>query len=156
MVRVQKFLWFFILSGFLFTVNSKYCFNSWCCILDYFILNCKLWDNFLISMIIHILIISYILIFCRNFELIFEFMALKRAPICGRNVCLAFFFWLIFNIQNQLKTYKIQLQLILVLSKSKIVDSTYKLVILKIHRTAVVFDCVLSVCHEAFVHAPPF
>ena len=34
------------------------------------------------------------------------------------------------------------------------VDSTYKLVILKIHRTAVVFDRVLSVRHEAFVHAP--
>ena len=29
--------------------------------------------------------------FYRNFELIFEFMALKRAPICGRNVCLSFF-----------------------------------------------------------------
>ena len=29
--------------------------------------------------------------FYRNLELIFEFMALKRAPICGRNVCLAFF-----------------------------------------------------------------
>ena len=27
----------------------------------------------------------------RNVELIFEFMALKRAPICGRNVCLSFF-----------------------------------------------------------------
>ena len=26
-----------------------------------------------------------------NFELIFEFMALKRALICGRNVCFAFF-----------------------------------------------------------------
>ena len=47
-----------------------------------------------------------------------------------------------------------QLQFILVLSKSKIVDSIYKLVIVKIHRTAVVFDCVLSVRHEAFVHAP--
>ena len=47
-----------------------------------------------------------------------------------------------------------QLQFILVLSRSKIVDYTYKLVILKIHRTAVVFDCVLSVHHEAFVHAP--
>ena len=43
---------------------------------------------------------------------------------------------IIFNIQNQLKTYEIQLQFILVLSESKIVDSTYKLVILKIHRTA--------------------
>ena len=64
---------------------------KWCCILDYFILNCKLWDKFLISMIILILIISYILMFYRNFELIFEFMALKRAPICGRNVCLSFF-----------------------------------------------------------------
>ena len=60
----------------------------------------------------------------------------------------------IFNDENQLKSYKIQLQFILVLSKSKVVDSTYKLVILKIHRTAVVFDCVLSVRHEAFVHAP--
>ena len=58
---------------------------------------------------------------------------------------------IIFNHQNQLKTYKIQLQFILVLSKSKIVDYTYKLVILKIHRTAVVFDCVLCVRHEAFV-----
>ena len=91
---MQTFLCFFILSGFfLFTVNSKYFFNSWCCILDYFILNCKLWGKFLISMIILILIISYILIFYRNFELIFEFMALKRAPICGRNVCLSLFFW---------------------------------------------------------------
>ena len=53
---------------------------------------------------------------------------------------------IILNNQNQLKTYKIQLQFILVLSKSKIVDYTYKLVILKIHRTAVVFDSVLSVC----------
>ena len=35
--------------------------------------------------------IFYILIFHRNFELIFEFMALKTAPICGRNVCLSFF-----------------------------------------------------------------
>ena len=61
---------------------------------------------------------------------------------------------IIFNIQNQLKTYKIQLQFILVHSNSKIVDSTYKLVFLKIHRTAVVFDRVLSVRHEAFVHAP--
>ena len=57
---------------------------------------------------------------------------------------------IIFNNQNQLKTYEIQLQFILVLSKSKIVDYTYKLVILKIHRTAVVFDCVLSVRHEGF------
>ena len=88
-----NFYCFFILSGFfLFTVNSKYFFNSWCCILDYFILNCKLWDKFLIPMIIFISIISYIQIFYRNFELIFEFMALKRAPICGRNVCLSFFF----------------------------------------------------------------
>ena len=47
---------------------------------------------------------------------------------------------IIFNDQNQLKTYKIQLQFNLALSKSKIVESTYKLVILKIHRTAVVFD----------------
>ena len=59
-----------------------------------------------------------------------------------------------YNNQNQLKTYKIQLQFILVLSKSKIVNYTYKLVILKIHRTPVVFDCVLSVRHEAFIHAP--
>ena len=61
---------------------------------------------------------------------------------------------IIFDIQNQLNTYKIQLQFILVLSKSRIVDFTYKLVILKIHRTAVVFNCVLSVRYEAFVHAP--
>ena len=47
---------------------------------------------------------------------------------------------IIFNNQNQLKTYKIQLQFILVLYKSKKVDSTYKLLILKIHRSAVVFD----------------
>ena len=60
---------------------------------------------------------------------------------------------IIFNIQNQLNICKIQLQFMLVLSESKIVDSTYKLVILKIHRTAVVIDCVLSVRHEAFVHA---
>ena len=60
---------------------------------------------------------------------------------------------IIFNNQNQLKTYKIQLQFILVLSKSKIVDSTYKLVILNIHRTAVVFRRVSSVLHEALVHA---
>ena len=61
---------------------------------------------------------------------------------------------IIFNNQNQLKTYKIQLQFILVLSKSKLVISTYKIVILKIHRTAVMFDCVLSVRHETFVHTP--
>ena len=73
-------------------VNSKYFFNSWCCILDYFILNCKLWDKFLNSTIILNFIISYILMFYKYFELIFEFMALKRAPICGRNVCLSFFF----------------------------------------------------------------
>ena len=91
-LRMKFFLCFFILSGFLFTVNSKYFFNSWCCILEYSILNCKLWNKFLISMIILILIISYILIFYRNFELIFEFMALRRAPICGRNVCLSLFF----------------------------------------------------------------
>ena len=42
----------------------------------------------------------------------------------------------------------------LVLSKSIIVDSTFKLMISNIHRTAVVFDRVLSVRHEAFVHAP--
>ena len=47
---------------------------------------------------------------------------------------------IIFNNQNQLKTYKIQLQFILILCKSNIVNSTYKLVILKIHRAAVVFD----------------
>ena len=61
---------------------------------------------------------------------------------------------IIFNNQNQLKTYKIQLQFTLVLSTFKIVDYTHKLVVLKIHRTPVVFDCVLSVRHEAFVHAP--
>ena len=61
---------------------------------------------------------------------------------------------IIFNNQNQLKTYKIQLQFILVLFKSKIVDYTYELVILKIHRSPVVFDCVLSVRHGAFVHDP--
>ena len=42
-------------------------------------------------MIIFILIISYIPIFYSNFELIFEFMALRRAPVCGRNACLSFF-----------------------------------------------------------------
>ena len=61
---------------------------------------------------------------------------------------------IIFNYQNQLKTYKIQLQFILVISKSKVVDFNYKLVILKIHRTTVVFDRVLYVRHEAFVYAP--
>ena len=60
---------------------------------------------------------------------------------------------IIFNNQNQLKIYKIQLKFILVFPKSEIVDSTYKLVILKIHRTAVVFDCVLSVHYETFVNA---
>ena len=50
-VRVQNVLYYFILSGFLFTLNFKYFFNSWCYILDYFILNCKLWDKFLFSMI---------------------------------------------------------------------------------------------------------
>ena len=49
---------------------------------------------------------------------------------------------IIFNNRNQLKTYKIELQFILVLSKLKIVDSTYKLVILIIYLTAVVFDRV--------------
>ena len=49
------------------------------------------YDKFLNSMIILILIISYTLMFYRNFELIFGFMALKRAPICGWNVCLSFF-----------------------------------------------------------------
>ena len=95
-----KFFMFFHLFGFLLTVISKYFFNSWCCILDY-ILNCKLWDKFLNSMKILILIISYILMFYRNFKLIFEFMALKRAPICGQNVCLAFFLGIfISNIDN--------------------------------------------------------
>ena len=61
---------------------------------------------------------------------------------------------IIFNNQNQLKPYKIQLKFILILSKSKIVASSYKLAILKIHRTAVVFYCALFVRHEAFVHAP--
>ena len=61
---------------------------------------------------------------------------------------------IIFNNQNQLKTYKIQLQFILVLSKSKIMDFTYKLVTLKIHRAAVEVDRVLSVRHEAFARAP--
>ena len=64
---------------------------------------------------------------------------------------------IIFNNQNQLKTYEIRSQFILILFKSKIVDSTYKLVIVKIHRTAVVvFYCVLSVRHKAFVHAPQY
>ena len=54
---------------------------------------------------------------------------------------------IIFNNQSQLKTYKIQLQFILVLYESKIVDSTYKQVILNIHRTAVVFDRVMSARH---------
>ena len=61
---------------------------------------------------------------------------------------------IIFNNPNQFKTCKIQLQFILVLSKSKIVDYTYKLMVLKIHRTPVVFDRVLSVRDKAFVHAP--
>ena len=56
---------------------------------------------------------------------------------------------IIFNNQNEFKAYKIQLKFILVLSKSKIVDSTYKLVILQIHRIVVVFDRVLSVRDEA-------
>ena len=86
-ITLLYFLFFSILSGFYPVLSGFYFFNSWCCILDYFSLNCKLWDKFLISMIILILIISYILIFYRNFELIFEFMALKRAPRCGRNVC---------------------------------------------------------------------
>ena len=42
-------------------------------------------------MIIRSLIISYILMFYRNLELNFGLMVLKRAPICGRNVCLSFF-----------------------------------------------------------------
>ena len=61
------------------------------CIPDCSILICKLCNKFLIFMPFLILIISYILIFKWNFELIFLFMALKRAPICGRNVCLTFY-----------------------------------------------------------------
>ena len=57
----------------------------------------------------------------------------------------------IFNNQNQLKTHKIHLQVILVLSEYKIVDSIYKLMILKIHHTAVMFDRVLSVRYEACI-----
>ena len=90
--NIKEFWKCFIFPVFFFTGNSKYFSNSWCCILNYFILNWKLWDKFLNSMMILILIISYILMFYRNLELIFEFMALKRAPICGRNVSLAFFF----------------------------------------------------------------
>ena len=86
----EKSVIFFHSIRFLFIVKLKFFFNSWCSILDYFILNCKLWDKFLISMIIFLLIL-YILNFYWNFEWIFEFMALKRAPICGRNVCLFFF-----------------------------------------------------------------
>ena len=60
-----------------------------------------------------------------------------------------------FRALNRLLHPAAQLKFILViLSKSKIVDYTYKLVILKIHRTAVLFGRVLSVHHEAFVHAP--
>ena len=83
-VHVQNFLCFFIYPVF---------YSQWT-VKNFSIRDgaCKLWDKFLISMIILILIISYILMFYRNFESIFEFMALKRAPICGRNVCLAFFF----------------------------------------------------------------
>ena len=51
---------FFILSGFSYAVNSTYFINLCCCILDFFILNCKWWDKFLSSMIILILIISYV------------------------------------------------------------------------------------------------
>ena len=84
-------------SGSFFIVNYEYFFNSWCCILDSFILNCKLWDKFFNLMIILILILP----FYRNFEWIFEFMALKRAPICGRNVCLAFCLSIfLFNSEN--------------------------------------------------------
>ena len=50
---------------------------------------------------------------------------------------------IIFNNQNQLKTYKIQLQFILVLSKSRIVDSIYKLVILKF---IVLQSCLIVFC----------
>ena len=67
-----KFLCCFLFSGFfLYTVNSTYFSNLCCCILDYFILNCRLWDKFLSSMIILILIISYILVFYTNFKLFF-------------------------------------------------------------------------------------
>ena len=38
-----------------------------------------------------IFIISYILIIYRKFKIIFYLMALKRAPICIRNVCLSYF-----------------------------------------------------------------
>ena len=51
---------------------------------------------------------------------------------------------IIFNNQNQLKTYKIQLQFTLALSKSKLVDSTYTLVILKIHRTFFIYNYLRS------------
>ena len=51
------------------------------------------------------MMIFYILILYWNFELIFEFMALKRAPICGQNVCL-FFFLSIFKSNNNLNQRK--------------------------------------------------
>ena len=57
------------------------------CILDCFILNYKLWDKFLSFMIF---IISYISIFYRNVEIIFQFMTLKRATTSSWNVWLPF------------------------------------------------------------------
>ena len=48
---------------------------------------------------------------------------------------------IILNNKNQLETYKIQLKFILVISKSKIVHSTYKLVILKLHHCSRVLSC---------------
>ena len=51
------------------------------------------------------LIIFYIVILYRNFELIFEFMAMKRAPICDRNVCLSFFLR-IFKCNNNFNQWK--------------------------------------------------
>ena len=74
------------------TVNSKYFSISWCCILDYFILNCKLWDKFLISMIIFILTISYILIFYRNFELIFDIWHWRGPPYVAETFAFLSFF----------------------------------------------------------------
>ena len=80
----REIFMFFILSGFLSTVNFKYFFQFVLLHTDYFILKCKLWDKFLYSTIILILTIFYIWIFYRSFELFFEFMALKSAPICRR------------------------------------------------------------------------
>ena len=45
---------------------------------------------------------------------------------------------IIFHNQKHLKTYKIQLQFILVLSKSKIVDYTHKLVIVYMASTNII------------------